>query len=183
MALTDKQQRFVEEYCGAAKFNASEATRRAGYAGNSDVIKTAGSKLMANPEIADAIQSRMERLAAKSDITAERVIRELGLLGFSNMLDYMRVPEQGDPYIDLSTMTRDQAAALTEVSVDTVGLRTDDEGEPRQIVRTKIKVADKKAALELLGKHLGVFKDAETSVNLNMPGNISVSLVRPDDKR
>ena len=46
------------------------------------------------------------------------MINELAKLGFSNMLDYIRVLPSDDPIADLSALTRDQAAALVEVTVE-----------------------------------------------------------------
>ena len=44
-------------------------------------------------------------------VTAKRGI------GFANMMDYMRIdPATGDPRLDRSDLTREQAAALTEVT-------------------------------------------------------------------
>src|SRR5882762_11035679 len=73
------------------------------------------------------------------------------------MADYMRVGPDGDPVLDFSKLTRDQAAALTEVTVEDF---LDGRGEDaRQVRRVKFKLASKLLALELLGKHLGLFKD------------------------
>ena len=61
--------------------------------------------------------------------------------------------------IDLSTATRDQLAALTEITVEDY---TDGRAEDaREVKRVRIKMADKRAALELLGRHLGLW-DAKT---------------------
>jgi Tn3 transposase DDE domain len=46
------------------------------------------------------------------------VVAELAKLGFANMLDFMRPGKDGDPHLDFSALTRDQAAALAEVTVD-----------------------------------------------------------------
>ena len=73
------------------------------------------------------------------------------------MADYMRVGADGDPVLDFSKLTRDQAAVLTEVTVEDY---VDGRGEDaRQVRRVKFKLASKLVALELLGKHLGLFKD------------------------
>jgi phage terminase small subunit len=73
------------------------------------------------------------------------------------MLDYMRRGPDGDPYLDFSTLSRDQAAALTEVTVEDF---KDGRGEDaRDVRRVKFKLADKRAALVDLGRHLGIFKD------------------------
>ena len=51
---------------------------------------------------------RLEKL----EITAERVLRELALMGFANMLDYMKVNSDGLADIDLSKLTRVHATLL-----------------------------------------------------------------------
>jgi phage terminase small subunit len=81
-------------------------------------------------------------------------LRELARLGFSNMLDYMRVGDDGDPYLDFSDLTREQAAAIAEVTVEDF---KDGRGEDaRDVRKIKFKLADKKAPLELLGRHVGL---------------------------
>src|SRR5229473_632274 len=61
----------------------------------------------------------------------------------------------GDPYVDFSMLTRDQAAALREVTVDTY---VEGHGEnARKVRRIKFKLGDKRAALVALGKHFGLF--------------------------
>ena len=88
------------------------------------------------------------------------VLRELALLGFSNMQDYMRAGPDGDPYLDFSDLTREQAAALAEVTVEDF---TDGRGkDARDVRRVKFKLADKHAALVSMARHLGMFNDKST---------------------
>jgi len=54
MALTAKQQAFVEAYAG----NATDAARKAGYTGNDKTLGVTGSRLLANARVAAAINSR-----------------------------------------------------------------------------------------------------------------------------
>ena len=61
------------------------------------------------------------------------------------MADYMKSTPQGDPYLDFSALTRDQAAALSEVTVEDF---LDHRGEEaRSVRRVKFKLHDKQAAL------------------------------------
>jgi len=70
----------------------------------------------------------------------------------------MEIDEQGRPVgLNLANITRDQAAAIQEITEDTTGGTGD--GERRLILRTKFKLADKGKSLELLGRHLGMFQD------------------------
>ena len=80
----------------------------------------------------------------------ERVEVELGRIGFANMMDYMRVGPSGDPVLDFSKLTREQAAALTEVTVDDY---VDGRGEnARDVRKVKFKLGDKRAALMDIAK-------------------------------
>lgn len=110
-------------------------------------------ELLAKREMMDgqATAKAIEKLA----ITKEAVLGELAKIGFANMADYMRAGVDGDPYLDFSALTRDQAAALVEVTVEDF---KDGRGEDgRDVRRVKFKLADKKGALVDLGKHLGLF--------------------------
>jgi phage terminase small subunit len=96
-----------------------------------------------------------ERAIERTAITKVRVLTELAKIGFANMLDYMKVGANGDPYLDFSAITRDHAAALIEVTVEDF---KDGRGEDsREVRRVKFKLADKKGALVDIGKELGMF--------------------------
>ena len=89
------------------------------------------------------------------EVTAERIIGELARMGFA--LDYIRVTDGGAAVVDLSALDRDKATAISEVVVDVV---QDGKGEGADTVkRVRFKLADKRAALVDLGKHLGMFVD------------------------
>lgn len=92
----------------------------------------------------------------KYEISAERVLRELALCGFSNLEDYTRL-EEDKRVVDFSATTRDQMAAVAEITEDTTGGSGD--GERKVVLRTKVKLYDKIKALELLGKHLKLYTE------------------------
>lgn len=152
-SLTPKQERFVAEYL--IDLNATQAAIRAGY--SAKTAEQQGPRLLGNVGVAAAIQKGQEQRAKKLEISAERVLDELVKLGFSNMADYMRVGADGDPALDFGSLTRDQAAALQEVTVETF---MDGGGfSAREVKRVKFKLADKRAALVDIGRHLGMFED------------------------
>ena len=73
------------------------------------------------------------------------------------MLDYIKTTEEGDAYVDLSNLTREQAAAIQQITVDEF---VDGRGKNvREVKRTRLKLADKNRSLELLGKHLKLFTE------------------------
>jgi phage terminase small subunit len=151
--LNAKQKRFVEEYL--IDLNATQAAIRAGY--SEKTARQMGTENLAKPVISAAIEEAIAKRAERTEITQDMVLRELAKIGFSNMQDYMKSTKDGDPYLDFSSLTRDQAAALTEVTIEDF---RDGRGEDiRDVRRVKFKLADKRAALVDIGKHLGMFKD------------------------
>jgi phage terminase small subunit len=150
--LTIKRAMFVQEYL--VDLNAAQAAIRAGYA--VDSASAEGSRLLADVRVSAAIQKAMSDRAERTMVTQDRVVAELAKLGFSNMLDYITVPSSGEPYVDLTAMTRDQAAALADFTVEE---QTTSGRDPVTTKRVKIKLADKRAALVDLGKHLNMFKE------------------------
>ena len=154
MALTAKQRRFVEEYLLDA--NATQAAIRAGYSESN--ARQQGHRLLTKANVADAIEKAQAERAERVQVTADEVLAELKKLGFSNMLDYATVQADGTAYVDLSSLTREQAAAIQEMTVDEY---TEGRGEDaRPVKKVKVKLVDKKGTLELLGRHLGLFKPA-----------------------
>ena len=94
-------------------------------------------------------------------ITKERILDEMARIAFANMLDYIGVAPDGQPYIDFSAVDRDRGVAIQEVHAEiTTVMEANGEGErvPVQVRKARFKLADKKSALVELGKHLGMFK-------------------------
>ena len=151
--LSPKQRRFVAEY--ALDLNATQASIRAGYSAKTAHVQ--GSRLLSNVKVREAIANAQAKAADKAEVTIERIVGELAKIGFANMQDYMAATPDGDPYLDFSKLTRDQAAALAEVTVDDFvdGRREN----ARSVKRVKFKLHDKRAALVDLGRHIGMFQE------------------------
>lgn len=146
-----RHERFAQELAGGA--SQVEAYELSGYKPDTG----AASRLSANVSIESRVAELKLAAAANTVITIERVMAELGKLGFANMADYMSVGPDGDPFLDFSALSRDQAAALTEVTVEDF---KDGRGEDaRDVRRVKFKLADKRAALVDLAKMLGGYSE------------------------
>ena len=169
--MTPKQQRFVAEYL--LDLNATQAAIRAGY--SSKTADVQGPRLLGNVGIKAEIAAGQARIAAKLEISAEKVLSELAKLGFANMEDYVSTNGNGDPFVDLSSVDRDKWAAVQEVTIDEY---TEGRGEDaRDIKRIKFKLGDKRASLVDIGKHLGMFKERHEH-----SGGLTVEIVSADDE-
>lgn len=150
-----------------------DAYRAAGFNVKSDEAAVANaSRLLANASVRarlTELQERVtERVVEKAVITKEEVLAELANIARANMLDYVRIQESGDAYVDLSKMTREQAAAIGELVVEEY---TEGRGETaRDVKRVRFKLLDKKGALDSVAKHFGMFIDRTEVGN---PGDFS----------
>lgn len=148
--LTAKQQAFVNEYI--VDLNATQAAIRAGY--SEDTAGKIGSENLQKPDVADAIQVALDLRSERTRITADRVLVEVAKLGFSNIKDLFT---EGGQLKNLSSLPDEISAAVQSVEVVTKRVEGGKDHEVEYV--HKIKMADKKASLELLGKHLKLFAD------------------------
>lgn len=156
--LTEKQQRFIDEYL--IDLNATQAAIRAGYS-----VKTAdkqGWQLLEKTRVAEAISEKMAERSRRTGVNQDRVVMELAKIAFVNAAD---VIDSDDATIKAGA-TADDTAAIQSVKVKVIPTK---EGEG---VEREIRLNDKLKALELLGKHLGMWND-KLDVNLNIPVVIS----------
>lgn len=152
-ALAAMREKFAYLYIGEAGGNGVMAYKMAGYTGASANVRA--SELLKHPEVAAIIDAHREKMRDQYEITADRVKRELALLAFSNTLDYGHVTPGGGFAIDLTQTTRDQFAAISEITTKHIPGK---DGE-QAVIETKIKTASKDASLEKLAKILGLYKD------------------------
>jgi len=161
--LTEKQKRFVEEYL--IDLNATQAAIRAGYS-----PKTAdriGPELLGKTCVLETIQKAIAERSRRTGINQDRIIRELAKIAFVNAADVINFDEATiRDYVD-----SDDTAAIQAVKVKRIPTQDGD------IIECEIKIADKLKALELLGKHLGMFKD-----NINLQADFGVKIVDDIDE-
>lgn len=143
--LTPKQARFVDEYL--VDLNATQAAIRAGY--SPKTANEQAARLLANVSVQAAIAERMKARQTRTEITQDMVVAELARIAFGNKRALMKWGPDGVKLVDSSTITDEDAAMVSEVS-ETV---TEAGGT------IKLKTHDKVKALELLGRHLGMFKE------------------------
>jgi phage terminase small subunit len=157
--LTPRQERFVDEYL--VDGNATQAAIRAGFTKkNADVM---GPRLVRKSWIAKEIDRRRSRIVAKVDkkleITEERVRLEYARLGFSDMGKFAQWDDNHVTMTPSSELTPDDTAAVSEI-VATYGK----DGTPT----VRLKLHDKKGALDSMAKTLGMFAPEQVDINANV---------------
>lgn len=153
--LTAKQQRFCDEYL--IDLNATQAAIRAGYS-----PKTAceqASRLLANVKVQEVIAVKMAIRSKRTGINQDRVLMEIAKMAFVNI----------DDVIDLNTaQVKDTATKEDLACIQSVKIKPTEYGTEREV-----RMCDKKSNLELLGRHLGMFKD-KVEVEADMDLNINI---------
>jgi phage terminase small subunit len=155
-ALTPKQERFVAEYL--IDLNATQAAIRAGY--SAKTAQEQGSRLLSNVMVASAVQGAIDARAKRTEITADRVLKELARLAF---FDIRKIYNADGSLKNPAELDDDAAAALAGIDVVEMqgGAEFDEDGEMKHVpmFTKKAKTFDKKGALELAMRHLGMLKD------------------------
>ena len=154
MKLTAKQKRFIDEYL--VDFNGTQAAIRAGYATRSAEVTAA--KLLRNAKVQAEISRRQKDLQRRTEVTQERVVRELARVAFADAASHVQVRLREVPCPDgtrarvpvvevkpTAELTDDQRAAIAQIKQGANGI--------------EVKMYDKIKALELLGRHIGMFND------------------------
>lgn len=172
-ALTPRQQAFVDQYL--IDRNATQAAIRAGY--SAKTAETQGPRLYRNAQVRAAIDAAIEKQKARTEVTADWVLRRLFLIAGADpneliqhrriacrdchdgnddvdRTDLMRAPDRdchgchgrGVGYVHVCDTTKLSEGANALFA----GVKTTKDG-------IEIKMHDQMAALEKIGRHLGMF--------------------------
>jgi len=155
--LNTKQRIFVNEYI--VDFNATQAAIRAGYSENGAESK--GSQLLSNVKVSAEVDKALAKRQKRVTVTQDDVIRELRMIAFSDMDDYV---EWGPDGVTLKPKEERGTGRLISEVKETVT-----KGGSRQ----HLKLHSKTKALEMLGKHLGMYTDrhevvSEAGITINL---------------
>jgi phage terminase small subunit len=150
--LTPRQARFVEEYL--VDLNASQAAVRSGYKGDPNTV---GPRLLADVGIRSLVEQAQAQRSQKVELTQERVLLELKRLALFDIRKIFNADGTLKRVVDLDD---DTAAAI--MSVEMVEIGTDGQ----LAISKKFKASDKKGALELTMRHMGMLND---KLEITMP--------------
>lgn len=160
MTLTRNQKIFCDKYL--IDLNATRAYKAAYKSVKKDeTAAAAGARLLRNVKVKAYIDERMKDREKRTEITQDKVLKELAKIGFANLNDYLEYKtaetvvsynDKGEPVIDYAPIIdlvdskEVDTSVVQEVSISDKGT-------------FKFKLYDKQKALELIGKHLGMFVD------------------------
>lgn len=159
--MTDKKKRFVEEYL--IDLNQTQSAIRAGYSPLS--AKDTATRLMKDKEVKKAIAQAMAKRSIRIGVNQDRVLEELAKIAFVNPSDLLDFQNGGV----LKNVSRDDTACISSVKIKEYSSNKGSTSEKEIGMHNKLK------ALELLGKHLGMFddrlRDIDNTINININGD------------
>lgn len=146
--MTKKQKRFVEEYL--IDLNATRAYLTAYPAVKKEQTAAASAaRMLRNVKVAEYIQERMNERSKRTEITQDWVLEELRKIASANGTDFSKiVMKNGYPeveFIETDKLSEDKKAAISAIKETKFGI--------------SVETYDKVKALELLGRHLGMWND------------------------
>lgn len=155
--MNKKHELFVAEYL--IDLNATQAAIRTGY--SAKTAEQIGYQLLQKTSVQQAIAKAMAERSKRTGVNQDRVVQELAKLAFINMTDVV----DGDGKIK-DDATEDDKACIESIKYKE---SSTDSGSG---VEREVKIGSKLKALELLGKHLGMWND-KVDVNVAVPIVIS----------
>ena len=144
MALTPKQERFISEYL--IDLNATQAAIRAGY--SETTAEIIGFENLRKPKIKEEIQKAMDDRAKRTEITQDKVLKEIASIAFDDISNYLDFypGEDGNVKVDIKDSRDIDTKNVSEISLGKDG-------------QFKFKLYCRDEALVQLGKHLKLFTD------------------------
>ncbi len=144
--LPEQYEAFAQYY--ATDFNASRSAIRAGYSSNGAGVQ--GFRLLKNAKITARIKEIREEIAESLDVSEKRIIQEYAKIAFTNLEDVVDWLNTEPTLRKAQEISPPAHGAVSEIT------RTE---TPTGIVTTKIKLHDKRGALDSLARYKGMFND------------------------
>ncbi len=152
-AVKKRRELFVASY--VRNRNATRAAKDAGF--SEATAYSQGHRLLKNAEIQRMVQEASEERFAAVKMGPDETLAEIAKVARFNIARFTTVGKFGDPLIDMSDMTEDDFAALSEIEVhDYLEGKGDD---AREVKKVKVKTHSKLGALQTLAKIHGLVTD------------------------
>ena len=154
--MTEKQKIFADEYL--IDLNATRAYKVAyPRVKNDDIAAANASRLLRNAKVAAYISERMQERQKRTEVTQDRVIEELAAIAFAKATDFVQISHGNVILTDTSKLSENQIKAIAGIKEGKNGFCLHHFGILCNGADKYLN--DKEKALELLGRHLGMFKD------------------------
>jgi len=161
--------------------NATKAARDAGFSKKS--AREIGYRLLKKVHIKRAIEAAMKKREDKLIMDREEILKELSIIGRSDLANYMEIDEGGM----IRAKTFEQMPEGTSRALESIEenrtLRESSDGKDSNVVTDKIKfkMHDKIRALELLGRNKGMFPN-KIEGGLKIQGRLSIDALKKSAK-
>lgn len=178
--MTEAQKRFADEYL--IDLNATRAYKVAySRCKKDETANVNGSKLLRNTKVQEYLSKKQKEIEKRTEVTQDMVVQELARIAFFNIKDIYSKDGTLKQIKDIDNNTAKAIASVKTLQKAgsmkiNINMQGQDEEIPLEHVEEQtieFKTNDKVKALELLGKHLGMFND----INVNMKNAIQVELV------
>lgn len=151
--LTKKELSFIDHFLQGNSPHKSALL--AGY--SPFTAETANTLILNRPRVIAEIRRRTDEVFNEKKVDKDWVLQRAVELADANLLDYLEVnQETGRAEVDLRRCTRAMGAAIQELSYDPSG-------------RLKIRLVDKKAAVELLARIKKMFDSSDEGGRADSP--------------
>lgn len=175
--LTGKQQLFVAEYL--VDLNATQAAVRAGYSGMT--ARKIATENLSKPVIKAAIAAAMAARIHRIEVTADKVVQEIALVGFADYSDFVTIDESGMvTAIPLEKLAEGKSRIIKKVKDkrvirSTKGTESNPDGDQILDATFEFELCDKMKALELLARHMGLLND---KTEVDMKQSVIIEIVK-----
>lgn len=168
--MTEAQKRFCDEYL--IDLNATRAYKVA-YPNckKDETASAAGSRMLGNVKVQEYIAIHQKQREERTQVTQDKVIQELAKIAFA---DIRELYSDTGSLKNIKCLEDNIAGAIS--SIETFE-EYEGRGEDREYIgdTKKVKLLDKTKALELLGKHLGIFTD-KLELEQSKPFEVNISI-------
>lgn len=185
--LTKSEKLFADAYLADKDLNGTQAYLSIHPNSSKQAAGVSAHRMLKNAKIQLYIADKMKEREKRTEITQDMVVKELACMAFAKASDYAKVIEHQAVY------TTDDGTRIPlydkdgkELLVKAVDVQLTDnltEDQVRAIAGIKngkygveVSLNDKTKALELLGRHLGMFKD-----KLDISGALDTEKSKLDD--
>ena len=180
MSLSPRQNNFLLNLLTGMPQH--EAYEKAGYqTKDPDQIRSNASILKSNKNFQKHYNKAIAEIKAKItkplEVTRDRILNEYSKLAF---LDPRQFYDNQGNLVPIHKLNGDTAAAIAGLEVKTKRIPGDKDGEFDESITAKIKMSDKKGALDSLSRILGMFDD-KVKVGLDLDSIDKVMAELPEE--